>query len=576
MIKRWKTLFLIILMIALFVNNVFPSCSLAMQTDSEIDILDGVLGLITYPAKLVILLWGLLAQAIMSLIASTGTPNGGIWLTIDNILFNQLALTDINIFSDSIFLIGAGGFYQQEALETTNTLLNIRVSIAQWYYAFRNLAIVASLLMLIYIGIRMAISNIAEQKAKYKAMLTNWFVGFGLIFVLHFIIIIVIKANNAIIEILVQTNLTDNQEAYANIMNQLFAQSWSPSFTLGWASAIMWVILIVMTFIMLIMFIKRFVTVCFLTLIAPLITITYAMDKAGDNRSQILNTWLKEFCYNVLVQIVYALSYLIFAKTGIDLMVTKLDFGALTLAVLSMIAMFLAVNIIKQIFGFNKASNLVKQLGMGMVISKTISTTKKAIGLGKEVRQAHKKENPDTSNLPMHTPSGKDTETFLKELEKEKKKKAIDVRIAQKSKENEEKKHSKRILKNVPSTVKSPIRAYARITKGVFIKGLGIDKLQETVQTRKEEKITLNAEDIANAILKDYVKSTNAKMTSNEFQSRIEEVERKKFSELTRQDALLKSWIEDTKAKQGTAQVQRLVSNFKDINFSEDVSKRKM
>ena len=176
----------------------------------------------------------------------------------------------------------------------------------------------------------------------------------------------------------------------------------------------------------------------------------------------------------------------------------------------------------------------------------------------------------------MHTPSGKDTETFLKELEKEKKKKAIDVRIAQKSKENEEKKHSKRILKNVPSTVKSPIRAYARITKGVFIKGLGIDKLQETVQTRKEEKITLNAEDIANAILKDYVKSTNAKMTSNEFQSRIEEVERKKFSELTRQDALLKSWIEDTKAKQGTAQVQRLVSNFKDINFSEDVSKRKM
>lgn len=539
--------------------------------DKGIDILDGALGMVTYPAKLVVLLWGLLAQSIMSLIASTGTPNGGIWLTIDNILFNQLALTDINIFSDSIFLIGAGGTYQQEVLSSTNPLLNIRVSIAQWYYAFRNLAIVASLLMLIYIGIRMAISNIAEQKAKYKAMLTNWFVGFGLIFVLHFIIIIVININNAIIEILAKTNLTDNQEAYSNIMNQLFAQSWSPSFTWGWASAIMWVILVIMTFILLIMFIKRFVTVSFLTLIAPLITVTYAMDKAGDNRSQILNTWLKEFCYNVFIQIVYALSYLIFAKIGIDIMVEKLDFGAITLAVLSLAAMFLAVKIIKQIFGFDKASSLVQQIAMATVVTSAFSTMKKGIGYGKDIKEKHQKENSVTKNLPMYTSSGKDTYKFLEDLKEQKRRKLIHAQIAQKSEENKYKK--KRLLKNLPKAIKVPMRAFYRFEKGTLEKGLGIDKLEEAFKTNKLDKITITAQDIANDILGDYVMKTNAKMTSNEFDRRIKRVEQKKSYELTGTDALLKSWMEALKAKEGAGQVQRLVANFKDNHFKEGKKK---
>ena len=535
------------------------------QPDIGIDILDGALGIVTYPAKLVVLLLGLLAQSIMSLIASTGTPNGGIWLTIDNILFNQLALTDINIFSDSIFLIGAGGTYQQEVLTSTNPLLNIRISIAQWYYAFRNLAIVVSLLMSIYIGIRMAISSIAEQKAKYKAMLTNWFVGFGLIFILHFIIIIVININNAIIEILAKTNLTDNQGAYSNIMNQLFAQSWSPSFTLGWASAIMWVILVIMTFILLIMFTKRFVTVSFLTLIAPLITVTYAMDKAGDNRSQILNTWLKEFCYNVFIQIVYALSYLIFAKIGIDIMVAKLDLGVITLAVLSLVAMFLAVKIIKQIFGFDKASSLVQQIAMATVVTKAFSTAKKGLGYGKELKEKHKKENPVTKNLPMYIPSGKDTETFVKELEGKKRKDLMHAQIAQKSKKNKEK--SKRPLKNMIKAFKVPIRAIDRFEKGTLKKGLGIDKLEEAFKTNNLDKITITAQDIANGILGDYVMKTNAKMTSNEFDRRIKRVEQKKSYELTGTDALLKSWMEALKAKEGAGQVQRLVANFKDNHF---------
>ena len=50
------------------------------------------------------------------------------------------------------------------------------------------------------------------------------------------------------------------------------------------------------------MYIKRMLTVGFLIVIAPLITITYSIDKMGDGKSQALNAWLKEFIYNVLIQ----------------------------------------------------------------------------------------------------------------------------------------------------------------------------------------------------------------------------------------------------------------------------------
>ncbi len=540
-------------------NSGFNPQQEEINTDQGIDILDGVLGIITYPAKLLVLLAGLLAQTIMSIIASTGTPNGGIWLTIDNILFNQLALTDINIFSDSIFLIGVGGQYEQEVLSTTNVLLNIRISIAEWYYAFRNLAIAVALLMLIYIGIRMAISNIAEQKSKYKAMLTNWFVGFGLIFVLHFIIIIVIRINNAIIEILAKTNLTNNQDAYQNVMNQLFSQSWSPSFTFGWASAIVWVILIVLTFIMLIMFIKRFITVSFLALIAPLITITYAMDKAGDNKSQILNTWLKEFCYNVFVQVIYALSYLIFAKIGIDLMVTKLDFGSLTLAILSILAMFLGVNILKQILGFNKASNLVKQLGMGVVIGKTVSTAKKGFKSGKEaMKNNNKQQNIDTSTMPMFTPSGKDRETFINDIKNEKQKETLEHN---QSKGNGG--YNRKTKTN--SKFKRKVNNTFELLTGNLTKSLGTDN----IKISRKDKIKIDAQDILNGILKDYVISTNAEMTSNEFLNKVKKLEQKPFNKLTKSEVLLKAWLDKTKSTEGAQQVQKMIANFKDNYFKE-------
>ena len=60
------------------------------------------------------------------------------------------------------------------------------------------------------------------------------------------------------------------------------------------------------------MYLKRMLTVAFLMVISPLITITYSIDKARDNQAQAYKTWIKEFLVNLFIQPLHALLFLIF------------------------------------------------------------------------------------------------------------------------------------------------------------------------------------------------------------------------------------------------------------------------
>ncbi len=223
-------------------------------------------------------------------------------LSLDNIFFNKIALLDINVFD----LEKAG---PSSNLDEQNVIYKIRKNIATWYYAFRNFAIAFGLLALVYIGVKMAMSELAESKAKYKKMLMDWFVSIILIFVLHYFIIIVVNLNNGIIDILDDSrqkileeisNARHQQIRESLIGNILDAPSWildsllpektiqakllqesmSLSFTRGFGSSILYLGLILITFSFMLQYIKRMAIISFLTIIAPLITIMYSIDKS--------------------------------------------------------------------------------------------------------------------------------------------------------------------------------------------------------------------------------------------------------------------------------------------------------
>ena len=97
------------------------------------------------------------------------------WYTIEDTVFGSLDLFNADYFTSN-----------SEIKNDANKA--IKNSVAAWYYTLSVLGVLINLLVLIYIGIKMAVSTVASAIAKYKEMLKDWLVGMVLIFALPYII----------------------------------------------------------------------------------------------------------------------------------------------------------------------------------------------------------------------------------------------------------------------------------------------------------------------------------------------------------------------------------------------------
>ncbi len=308
-------------------------------------IMDGIAGLLTWPLRMLILAFGYAVRLVIGGIASIAGGEFNLNISPNDILFDKLEITDVNFFNFDNSL--------------SDGVLTIRKNIAIWYYALRNLAIGILLAILIYVGIRMAISTVASEEAKYKVMLKDWLVSFVLVFLMQYIIAFTLNANNALVSIMekAMTNATDNS-IFADIMDTFALQGADPlSFTMGFGSAIAFCILVGITLSFLVFYIKRMLTLAFLVIISPIVTITYSIDKMGDNQSQALNKWVKEFVYTVLIQPFQCLIYIVFATTALTLMQDR-TLGAAILGCIMLLFIHQAEHIVRGIFSFEHAHNL--------------------------------------------------------------------------------------------------------------------------------------------------------------------------------------------------------------------------
>ena len=327
---------------------------------------NGIVGLITFPFKIIIIVIGSVARMITGSIAVIGGLDGDasatdtIFISPDEILFNKIPLTDINFFDFS---------------NSNGAISSIRKNVAIWYYALRNLAIAILLVVLVYIGIRMTISTVAEQEAKYKRMLTDSAVSFALVFLLHYIILFGIYISDSLVKLMdvskesyIQNYNSNSAIPVDEILNKTLEDALTNSgFTKGFGSAIVYTALCGLSFIFLVMYIKRMITIAFLIMIAPLITVTYSIDKVKDNKSQALDNWLKEFMVNVLIQPFHCVIYLTITITGMGLMDGSL--GGSILAVIMISFILKAENIIKSIFSVVQGGKTSTDMAWGVAFA---------------------------------------------------------------------------------------------------------------------------------------------------------------------------------------------------------------
>lgn len=373
------------------------------------DVADFLVGLALYiPKAMAMAMASLLRLLVWGITAIGGAGAGEGVGSVDAIIFNKAGITSIDFFNTS----------------GNETINEIRENIAIWYYILRNLSIVILLGILLYVGIRMAISTVASDQAKYKQMFKNWVVSLALVFVLQYIMIFTIECNNVLVDVLntarerIQTgtyadgssesskegmdllNIDPDDNPYDNALDQIASQAWHVSFTVGVSSTIVYVILVGITIIFLIMYIKRMLTVGFLIVISPLITITYSIDKMGDGKSQALNAWLKEFVFNVLIQPFHCIIYLIFSSTAVNLLVEEQTLASAVLAVCMILFIFKGEKIVRDIFNFRASS-----LGEAIAGAAAITT---GITMLKNKGEKDKKNKVDTKKLPnMSNPGDK-------------------------------------------------------------------------------------------------------------------------------------------------------------------------
>lgn len=384
--KKMLKKLLISLIIVVLISNTFGNNIVLAANENIFTVLGdwlnvavgSVVGLLTYPFRILAL--GLsygLDTLTASIAYSQGTVENGKFnfhggsetITPFDIFFNKIALVDINFFNipseDSI-------------------VKNMRLAIAGWYYVMRNIAATILLCVLIYVGIRMAISTVASDKAAYKKMLVDWICSLALIFLFQYIMIFTFTVNEALINALKEVAGADSQEiinAMANI-----ARTAKNLVTLDSIPAtIVYCMLVGQTLSLLFTYFNRMLKIAFLVIISPLITLTYSMDKMGDGKAQALGTWLKEFIYTVIIQVFHCIIYTVFVGMAISIL------NAGVIESYNLVGSFLAVMCVKftkdaekilgKIFKFGESTS-DSSLAVGAAASAALLANAGKIGKG--------------------------------------------------------------------------------------------------------------------------------------------------------------------------------------------------
>ena len=262
-----------------------------------------------------------------------------------------------------------------------NSAYELKGVISKWYYTVRNISIVVLMVVLLYIGIRIIISTVASEKAKYKQMLTDWVIGMCLVFMMQYIMVFANNFTESITNLLVSVSETDkhviqvndapsklreglekngmeefvhgnNIEVPTNLMGKVRMLAQEQNGTSSYVGyAICFLVLVIYTIVFTITYAKRLLYMMFLTIIAPLVAVSYPLDKMGDSKSQAFDMWLKEYIFNLLIQPFHLLLYTILISMAFDLAGTNIIYSLVAIGF-----MVPAEKLLRKMFGFDKAS----------------------------------------------------------------------------------------------------------------------------------------------------------------------------------------------------------------------------
>lgn len=349
--------------------------------------------------------------------------------TPEEIFSNKVPALDVNFITPSV---KTG---DEEVDQKRNVAIVLQPIISSWYKTLRIIATVGLLSVLLYLGIRMLLTSIAADRAKYKQMVMDWLVAMCLVFTLHYIMAFAMTMAETVTAMLssetgntitvTATNIDPHFGGEgtvtfnSNLMSYVRFMVQAEDAYVKIAFFALYIMLVIFSVRFTWVYLKRVVSMAFLTLIAPIVALTYPIDKVSDGKAQAFNMWLKEYSYNALIQPVDLLLYKVLLSSAMELAANNPLYAVVALAFI-----IAAEKLVKQMLGFNKASggtvgSLAGAAGVSAFAGNMLSNiAKKPLnqgGNGKiRTKDVGERQGKDAdANKPFSAMKGKDASQVL-------------------------------------------------------------------------------------------------------------------------------------------------------------------
>ena len=136
---------------------------------------------------------GIIFLLLYFVFGSIGINGGGAFPFPDQIIFNKLAFFDPNFFNLPTFP-GTNNVIKSAPISSMQTVIQ------SFYYSMFVIAGTIFIIEAMIIGIKLAVSSVAQEKAEYKEALGKWLIGILLLFTVHYLLVGMYTLNEKVVD----------------------------------------------------------------------------------------------------------------------------------------------------------------------------------------------------------------------------------------------------------------------------------------------------------------------------------------------------------------------------------------
>jgi hypothetical protein len=289
------------------------------------------------------------------------------------------------------------------------------------------------LIALIVVGIRMMLLSTAEKNAQAKEVAIKWIMGIVILFFFPFVMKYAFIINDALVNMIadglgsrtIAGGSVGNRDDYSMIdiefrspvyvskytgvlqyggkeVNDIYFAKLSQyqerndvmrimrayaGITLRLVYVALWYIMLIQLMVLLIKYYKRYFIIALMITIFPIVIAYYVIELVQGKKSSVFSNWSKEFFLNIFMQTVHAITYGIIAGVAIQKIAEDMQSGASIgnwiLMIVAVTFLFRGEDIVRKIFGADKAGTVGSALGTAATIKsgqKKVNSRVKKIG----------------------------------------------------------------------------------------------------------------------------------------------------------------------------------------------------